>query len=132
MEQKIQRISIKGIFEKDGKILMLKDDKGRWELPGGKIDFGEHPTESLRREFMEELGVTELEIGKVVNVWDFLVSKDDIDYQFILVVYECFANIKDVYISDEHLKYEWISPQKIDNYEMKEGYRETINKFYNK
>lgn len=35
---------------------------GRWELPGGKVEPGEHPVAAVHREVREELGVT-VELG---------------------------------------------------------------------
>src|SRR5450759_238584 len=39
---------------------------GGWELPGGKVEPGEHPKDALRREMREELGV-EIELGDLVE-----------------------------------------------------------------
>ncbi|MDY6769072.1 MAG: NUDIX domain-containing protein [Candidatus Nanohaloarchaea archaeon] len=41
----------------DGKLLMLyREDKGYWELPGGKVEDGEIPREAAQREAQEEIG----------------------------------------------------------------------------
>ncbi|MEX2512639.1 MAG: NUDIX domain-containing protein [Cyclobacteriaceae bacterium] len=40
--------------EKNG-FLLVKEDNGCWELPGGGLDFGESPQEGLRREIWEEM-----------------------------------------------------------------------------
>ncbi|MCK4997433.1 (deoxy)nucleoside triphosphate pyrophosphohydrolase [Candidatus Pacearchaeota archaeon] len=51
------------IIEDDGKFLITqrpldKHNGGRWEFPGGKVDFGEDPRLGIEREIDEELGIT--------------------------------------------------------------------------
>ena len=50
-------------------------DAGRWTLPGGGMEFGESPHETLRREFHEETGLTP-EIGGVLDVVSWLPRPD--------------------------------------------------------
>lgn len=55
---KISRYGAYGILCNNSQIfLTLKISgpyKGKWDLPGGKIEFGETPEEALKREFLEE------------------------------------------------------------------------------
>ena len=58
----IQRICAYGVHVADGSILLVRasaitEVAGRWFLPGGGVDFGEHPTAALRREVAEETGL---------------------------------------------------------------------------
>ena len=41
---------------------------GRWDLPGGFLQEGEHPLDALRRELAEETGLT-IEPERFVGVW---------------------------------------------------------------
>lgn len=59
------RVTAKGIYVRDGKVLLVHDFTGRtdddpspeWELPGGGLDFGENFGNGLRREIKEEMGL---------------------------------------------------------------------------
>ena len=64
-ERKINKqiIVFSGVLIKDGKVLLnlrnepeLPSAHLKWELPGGKADFGESPEGALIREFKEETG----------------------------------------------------------------------------
>lgn len=53
------RISVKAsIKDDDGRMLLLKEKDGSWELPGGGLEHGEDPKEALSREINEETGLT--------------------------------------------------------------------------
>ena len=50
-----------GIIIKDNKILLIKKITGPYDgkldLPGGTIEFGETPEQTLKREVLEEVGI---------------------------------------------------------------------------
>jgi 8-oxo-dGTP pyrophosphatase MutT (NUDIX family) len=40
-----------------GRVLLVQHVEGRWQLPGGAVDPGEHPADAVRRECLEEAGI---------------------------------------------------------------------------
>lgn len=54
-------IVIGAFIVNDGKILLVQEnhvpDKGKWNLPAGKLDYGENPSEAVVREVFEETGL---------------------------------------------------------------------------
>lgn len=53
---------ITGLIEQNGKFLLVREnqpknpDHGKWNLPSGWLDVGEHPIEGVKREVLEETG----------------------------------------------------------------------------
>lgn len=132
MSEKIQRITVKAIIHRNDSVLLVQDHRGKWEMPGGKIDFNESPEDAIRRELQEELGFINIVVGGIINVWTFSVDAEGNEYQFIVIVYEITANDGEVKKSDEHMQCEWIPVDKIDSLHMREGYKQSIRKFLEK
>ena len=70
-----ERITTAGIAIKDGKVLIAHripggSLSGKWEFPGGKNRYGESVADTLRREWLEELGV-DIEAGDEILSFDF-------------------------------------------------------------
>ena len=81
--KKIQQVSIKGFLCRDNKVLFLKTSKrGIYELPGGRIDFGENVEQTFKREIGEELGFKKIKMGNLINTWSFTNIRENISYHF--------------------------------------------------
>ncbi len=53
------RVSVKAIIKDvDGRVLLLQEADGQWDLPGGGLDHGESSKEGVAREVAEETGHT--------------------------------------------------------------------------
>ena len=66
-------ISAKGIVMHDNKLWLRKNERGDWELPGGRVSDGEQPEETVIREIREELGIA----CSDVSLLDLYVWKKD-------------------------------------------------------
>jgi ADP-ribose pyrophosphatase YjhB (NUDIX family) len=90
------RVSAHGLCVDGGRLLLVRlsadlVDAGRWSLPGGGLDWGEHPVDALHRELHEETGLTG-EVGPLAGVFSdtFRTSPQSGggELHFLSVVYE--------------------------------------------
>jgi 8-oxo-dGTP diphosphatase len=52
------RVSVKGIVvDETGRLLLSREEDGKWDTLGGGLDHGEDPIVGLRREIFEETGL---------------------------------------------------------------------------
>lgn len=79
-----------------------------WEFPGGKIEKGEQPKETLHREILEELKI-KIEIGQEVT--STYHEYDD----FTIQLTTFYATILSGELTlMEHADFVWLSPEKLD------------------
>lgn len=79
-----------------------------WDLPGGRMEFGETAEETLKREILEELNVAIKPI-KVIDTWNY---KQDLNCQITGIIYYSELITNEIRLSDEHDGYEWIEFEK--------------------
>lgn len=110
-------VLVTGILrDKKGKILLIKRSnenktfKGFWQLPEGKIEFGEQPIQTLSRELEEELG-GRLIRAKLVAVRSVIVTFNGVSYHVLRIVLEVQWEGK-ISLSHEHDAYQQLSIDK--------------------
>ncbi len=84
---------------------------GKWQLPGGEVEFAEIPEEALKREVKEELGV-EIKIKKLIPK---VYSEVHGDYHLIFLVYLCqLKSLNErIILNEEASDYDWFTYQQI-------------------
>jgi len=117
-----------GIIIHNNKILTHKSiNKNHYALIGGRVAIGEDSETTIKREIMEEMG-KEIEITGYVGTIENFFEMNSKNYHEIMFVHRIeFANKEDKHIEHtikniegkEHLTYEWIDLDKIDEYPIK-------------
>ena len=92
-------VSVKGICFIDGKVILLKNERNEWDLPGGKIGRGEAVETALKREMKEELGID----VKVEELLEVFTARMKNQVNVLIVLYRCTtkAVFEDLQISSE-------------------------------
>ena len=122
---KSQMLSLKALLiDADGRCLLLrrsaasKNNAGKWEMPGGKLDPGENFDVALAREVREETGLTIRPIRPFETVMSELPER-----QVVYLVMLAQAEPGRVRLSDEHDMFQWTPPGKLDEIDFSPQFR---------
>ncbi len=111
------RVSIKGLIldETRTKFLIVYEDKGWWELPGGGMDWGESPEACLERELQEEMGLVVTEVSSFPSYY--LIGRNMKDRWSLNLVFE--TKVKDLNFtpSEECRELKFISSEEVGTIE---------------
>jgi 8-oxo-dGTP pyrophosphatase MutT (NUDIX family) len=118
-------ISVKAVIIKNDEVILLKNDRDEWELPGGRLEDGETPETCLTREVSEELNAP-IVVGALLDAWIYQVAGKQV---FILVYQARLAEENQrLEISDEHQDVGLFGPDHLSALNLPEGYRVSIVK----
>lgn len=110
-----QRISVRAIVNQDDKTLLIRRSSGResilglYELPGGRLAYGEQPEDALRRYLHEDISlhISEATLFDVVTY----IDHDDRDIQYAVITYTVAPaeGHHDLQLSSNYDQYVWQS-----------------------
>lgn len=107
------------LLDSDGRVLIAERPQGRsmaglWEFPGGKIEAGERPEDTLIRELHEELGITVKEACLAPLAF---ASHGYPDFHLLMPLYVC-RRWDGIVSAREGQRLAWVKPNKLRDYPM--------------
>ena len=120
-------VSIKGVVFVGERVVLLKNERAEWELPGGRLEAGEAPPVCVVREIREELAI-DVAVDELLDCWLYEVLPGQ---EVVIVTYGCrYDGDGDVRMSDEHSAVGLFHLAEIDGLPMPESYRRSIREWH--
>lgn len=126
-----QRIRVVAMIQQEGETLIMKKSQGRsdsapmWELPTGKIKFGEQPEEAIERTLEEYLGVELTKKTLLHDVVTFMSQNPGMgssQLSNLYIVYNVWLNDgAKIKAKERYSAYKYIKPEEVGNYRLDEA-----------
>jgi 8-oxo-dGTP diphosphatase len=134
MKPRIQKIIVGGAIIYNRKLLIIQRSKNEkvlpllWEMPSGKVEFGEEPQNAIIREIKEEVNL-DAEILDFPDAFSYMLEKEKETVHSVQINYLVkVSNIKNLKISEEHDAFAWVSFSELDKYNLSSNTKNIIKK----
>ena len=119
MSANIVLVAACALVDADNRMLLAQRPEGKpmaglWEFPGGKIEAGERPEQSLIRELKEELGIT---VNEACLAPLTFASHAYADFHLLMPLYIC-RKWEGRVAATEGQRLVWVRPNKLRDYDM--------------
>jgi 8-oxo-dGTP diphosphatase len=107
------------LVDVDGRVLIARRPEGKtmaglWEFPGGKVEAGELPEQTLIRELMEELGI---DVTQACLAPLTFASHSYPDFHLLMPLWIC-RRWEGIVTAREGQELAWVRPQRLKDYPM--------------
>ena len=119
MSIKLVLVAACALVDADGRVLLTERPAGKsmaglWEFPGGKVEAGERPEETLIRELKEELGIVVREPCLAPLTF---ASHTYEDFHLLMPLYVC-RRWEEIATAQEGQRLAWVRPNRLRDYKM--------------
>ncbi|MBB6260914.1 8-oxo-dGTP diphosphatase [Paenochrobactrum gallinarii] len=118
-QRRILLVAACALVDNDGRVLLAQRPEGKqlaglWEFPGGKVEAGETPEETLIRELQEELGI--ITKAECLAPLTFASHTYD-DFHLLMPLYIC-RRYEGIARGMEGQAIKWVRPRDMRDYPM--------------
>jgi 8-oxo-dGTP diphosphatase len=116
---KIVLVAACALVDADGRVLLAQRPEGKpmaglWEFPGGKVEAGERPEDTLIRELREELGIVVRDECLAPLAF---ASHSYPDFHLLMPLYVC-RRWEGMVTAKESQALTWVRPNRLRDYKM--------------
>jgi 8-oxo-dGTP diphosphatase len=116
---KLVLVAACALVDSDGRVLLTERPAGKtmaglWEFPGGKVEAGERPEQTLIRELKEELAIDVQEPCLAPLTF---ASHDYTDFHLLMPLYVC-RRWEGIVMAQEGQRLAWVRPNRLRDYRM--------------
>lgn len=116
------QLAASAVIFREGKILLVRrarePGRGRYSLPGGRVEWGETLEQAVHREVAEETCITIAIIG-LAGIRQVLPASGG--GHFVVLSYAARWTGGDVVLNDEHTGHEWARPDEASTFDLTDG-----------
>ncbi|MGD0930790.1 MAG: NUDIX hydrolase [Candidatus Korobacteraceae bacterium] len=126
-------IGVGAVIIEGSRVLLVRRDteplRGEWSVPGGMLELGEKLRDGVRREALEETGVT-VEPGEVLDVFDsiFTDGLGKTQYHYVLVDYLCRPISGEAQAGSDVSDVRWVSLEALPAMGLRESIEQVVRK----
>ena len=122
--KKTYRVSVKGILIRKKRVLLLRKPNRTWDLPGGRIEYGETAEHCLAREMLEETGL-ETTAARFTGTW-IRRRKNKPDVFTLAFLCRVAGEADRIELSDEHIAAAYFEAAAVKGLKMVEACRRAV------
>ena len=104
-------VSVKALIKDQDRYLLLQNERGEWDFPGGKLETGASVGQTLLEEVMEETNLN-IELEQLCYLEQHLVNRSWV----VIAIYHAQINSdRAIQISHEHMEYGFFTEEEINS-----------------
>jgi 8-oxo-dGTP pyrophosphatase MutT (NUDIX family) len=124
------QVSVKGVVLLDDQVLLVRNERAEWELPGGRLELDEAPEECVTREIAEETGWP-VASGPILDSYVYRIDLPDADVRIFIVTYGCYLlRREEPRLSAEHNDIGLFTAAEVASLNLPSGYRRSVESWF--